>query len=99
MVLVKPPEYLVRVGLLEPEPRGAARDGSGREKAKSPSPGLGDLKLCRNWLNKQVTALKWGRKARENAMHFLGSRREFRERAVVCFSFCACIAQVRIMDR
>ena len=60
--------------------------------------GSRDLKLCWNWLNKQVTALKWGRKARENPMHFPGSRREFRERALVCFGFCACIAQVRIGD-
>ena len=30
-------------------------------------------------------------------MHFLGSRREFRDRAVVYFSFCACIPMVRIV--
>ena len=30
-------------------------------------------------------------------MHFLASRREFRERAVVYFGFCACIPLVRIV--
>ena len=58
--------------------------------------GSRDLKLCWNWLNKQVTAPKKGRKARENAMHSPGSRREFKECAVAYFGFCVCIPLVRI---
>ena len=56
MVLAKPPEYLVRVGLLDPEARGTAMEAA--EKKRISKPGSKDLKLCWNWLNKQVAALK-----------------------------------------
>ena len=68
-------------------------------RARLEKHGSRDLKLCWNWLNKQVTAPKKGRKARENAMHSPGSRWEFRECTVAYFGFCACIPMVRIVSK
>ena len=45
MVLAKPPEYLVRVGLLDPEARGAAMEAA-EKKSKYPSPRLKTLNFA-----------------------------------------------------
>ena len=46
VILVKPPEFLLRVGLSEPEPYGAAMEATLKNKAKSPSTDLETLNFA-----------------------------------------------------